>query len=240
MSDSQLRKKDSLAFLKSQGYTGSGGGSPDKSRISLWIGEFDNSGSNSDLNEAAAALAQIATQATNIANYVPNVLKYGAQRAADHGRAVAVKEIQEDYMVQSTAFKKATKSSSHINADVGGNVESFVEFQGVHIPLARFDTTIDKSGRVYAKVKRQSAKQLLEHAFKAKFGTNGNQKAYKYGIYERKYKSRFPIRQLWGASAAQMMWSNLGLRNRIGKEMKAMFESRVKHELMARLNGWTD
>lgn len=238
MSDNQLRKKEQLAFLKSQGYTGSGGKSPDKSRISLWIGEFDNSGSNSDLDRAADALAQIAANVTSIANYVPNVLKYGAQRAADHGKAVAIKEIQEDYTVQSAAFKKATKSSSRINADASGNVESFVEFKGVHIPLARFDTSVDKDGRVYARVKRQSSKQLLEHAFKARFGTNGNQKAYKYGIFERKYKSRFPIRQLWGASAAQMMWSNLGLRNRIGNEMKAMFESRVKQELMAKLNGW--
>ena len=104
-------------------------------------------------------------------------------------------------------------------------------FSGTVIPLIKFDTMATPSGLVSARVKSSSPREILENAFRAKMGTHE-------GIYERVGADRFPLRELYGPSTPQMMYSNEDVLDAMEERMVEVYEQRIDHEVERLLNGW--
>lgn len=163
-----------------------------------------------------------------------SVVNSALKRATASGQALASKAVREEYDVSTKGFKENTKSSRTISADGDGGLTVNIKYAGYHIPLVQFKSSKGKDGIVRANVVKGNMETAFEHAFFAHFGS----KTSKQGIYERNTKKRFPIHQLWGPSAAQMMWSNAGVRKSVDERIKTVFEERLEHEVLALMNGW--
>lgn len=157
-------------------------------------------------------------------------LSSALKRASSSGEAFAARAVRKEFYVSASDFKQFTKSARNIVSTANGT-EISIKYYGTHIPLIRFDTHIDKDGRVTSRVMRSSARQTLNNAFSAKFGSIT-------GVYERKSESRFPLRQLYGPAVAQMIDNNDDIVEAIGEHIKNTFEKRAEHEILRVLNGW--
>lgn len=154
------------------------------------------------------------------------------KRATSSGAMLAQKEIRQSYVLSAATFKAYTKARRHYVTDASGTTAE-IEFAGVHIPLAKFDTAVDNSGRVKARVKRGNARETLDHAFSANVGKYGH-----VGIFERVGEARMPIKELVGPSVPQMISYNEDLSQSIGDQIFEKFKERLDHEILAVLNGW--
>lgn len=154
------------------------------------------------------------------------------KRAGASGITFAAKAVQEQYRVSTSTFKKYTwaktrwKSSKYITT-------TELEYCGYHIPLIRFDTSADKSGRIKTRVKQSSAKTLLDHIFMQRVGEHGH-----IGTFERKAVKKLPIEEKLGPSGVQMMYSNEAVMDSIVDKVKKTYDKRLEHEITAILNGW--
>ncbi len=154
------------------------------------------------------------------------------KRAASSGEAYAARAVRKEYYIGASDFKKYTRSKRHIITQNGSTTVD-IEFKGFHIPLIKFDTKVDKDGRVSTRVKRSSPKTVLDNVFKQTVGTHGHE-----GVFERKSEKRFPIEEKLGPSTPQMMSYNDDLSQDIGDKVREVFEERLEHEVSAILNGW--
>ena len=153
------------------------------------------------------------------------------KRAAQSGEAMAAKGVREHYLVNAGTFKEYTKSKRHIVASAGQtNVD--IEFRGYHIPLAKFETRVNRSGRVSVRVKRSSARTVLNSVFEGRM-YGGHR-----GLYERVTDKRLPIEEKLGPSTPQMMSNDEDLEQEVGDKIRETFEKRLEHEISAILNGW--
>lgn len=170
----------------------------------------------------------------NFPKKTQSVVNSALKRATSSGQAIASKAVREEYSVSASGFSKNTKSSKNISVDSDGNLQVAIKYAGHHISLVEFKASKGADGIVYAKAVKGNTRAAFEHAFFARFGSDTS----KPGIYERNTKKRFPIHQLWGPSAAQMMWSSAGVRRTVDRRVKEMFEKRLEHEVLALMNGW--
>lgn len=154
------------------------------------------------------------------------------KRAATSGEAYAAKAIRGEYLISAGDFKKYTHSKRHIITDGSGTTVD-IEFRGYHIPLLKFDTRIGNDGRVITRVKKSSAKTVLDHVFAQTVGTHGHT-----GVFERLTDKRLPIEEKLGPSTPQMMSYNDDIAQEIGDHVRETFDKRLDHEINAILNGW--
>ena len=154
------------------------------------------------------------------------------KRAAKSGEAYAAKAVRNEYYIGASDFKAYTKSKRHIITQ-GGSTTVDIDFKGYHIPLLKFDTKVGKDGRVYARVKRSSARTVLDNVFMQTVGTHGHE-----GVFERLTEKRLPIEEKLGPSTPQMMSYNDDLSQDIGDKVREVFDQRIEYEVSAILNGW--
>lgn len=154
------------------------------------------------------------------------------KRAGKSGLTFAAKAIQEQYKISVSNFKKYTWAKTRFK-DTSYSSFLEIEYRGYHIPLISFDTSIDKKGRVIARVKQSSTKTLLDHVFRQSVGNHGH-----IGVFERKYDDKLPIEEKLGPSGPQMMYSNEAVMDSIVDKVTNAFNERIDHEVMAILNGW--
>jgi len=153
------------------------------------------------------------------------------KRAAQHGLSVGMKIVSGEYAISQGELKKRTKNINTVVKDGAGSYEVTFGYRGNVIPLIRFDTSIDKSGRVSTRVLRQNAKQILDKAFTAHVGSHT-------GVFERETDERFPIRELFGPSAVQAFYAREETVDKMDEEILKTYESRIDHEITRVLNGW--
>ena len=152
------------------------------------------------------------------------------KRAAQTGETMAARGVREHYIVNAGTFKEYTKSKRHITASAGQtNVD--IEFRGYHIPLSKFETRVDRSGRVSVRVKRSSSRTVLNSVFEGRMGGHR-------GLYERVTSARLPVEEKFGPSTPQMMDSDDDLEQEVADKIRETFEKRLEHEISAILNGW--
>lgn len=156
------------------------------------------------------------------------------KRASQSGLAYAAKAIHKEYFISEGDFKRYTRSKRHIIVDKDGT-SVYVEFRGYHIPLLLFNTRIGNDGKVYARVKRTSNQEVLNHVFEATVGEHGHT-----GIFERKTKNRLPIEEKLGPATPQMMWANEDVYEAIDDKVREVFDQRLEHELNAFLSGYRE
>ncbi|MGN1118527.1 MAG: hypothetical protein ACI4RU_07925 [Acutalibacteraceae bacterium] len=196
--------------------------SANRAGLSVFI--VDDVGSNS-IDRVKALLA-------GIPHGADKAIGSAIKRAGQSGEAYAARAIREHYVIKAGDFKSYTKSKRKIVSDsMGTSVE--ICFTGRHIPLMKFDTKVDSSGRVSARVKRTSARTTLDHVFAQSVGSHGHT-----GVFERRTSKRLPIEEKFGPSTPQMMEANDDISQEIGDKVRDVFEERLNHEMLAVLNGW--
>ena len=151
-------------------------------------------------------------------------------RAAASGKTAAKSAVAEEYIISQSDFLRETRNINHFTRTGDGGVEVSFGFAGNVIPLMRFDTRVDGSGRVFTHVRRNSARQLLDSAFRAQMGAHT-------GIYERVGVDRFPVKELYGPATPQMMYANEDVMDAVEEKMAETYEKRIDHETMRILNG---
>ncbi|WP_409969612.1 hypothetical protein RFF05_06780 [Bengtsoniella intestinalis] len=153
------------------------------------------------------------------------------KRAAQRGLTTGMKIVAEEYAIGQNELKKQTKNRNTIVRDSGGSYEIEFGYTGYLIPLMKFDTKVSADGRVYSRVKRSSARTLLDNAFQAKMGSHT-------GIYERLGASRFPVEELFGPASVQAFYANEDTTDKMDAVLQSTFNSRIDHEITRVLNGW--
>lgn len=149
------------------------------------------------------------------------------KRAAQAGRTEAKRPVTQEYAISQSEFLAQTRHYNHFL----GDVSVVFGFHGYSIPLMKFNTHVDGSGRVVTNVKRNNTAEVLNHAFTAQ--VNGHR-----GVFEREGPDRYPIHELYGPSTPQMMYSNESVMDAIEEKVADTYEKRIDHEILAILNGW--
>jgi hypothetical protein len=149
-------------------------------------------------------------------------------RAAQAGKNQAGKMVADEYAINQSTFKENTTNINHFRKD-GQSLEVVFGFRGHVIPLIRFDTKVTKDGHVKTGVKRGGAKAVLDKAFVAQVGGHT-------GVYERLTSRRFPLKQLFGPSTAQML-NNEDVLDRMDETIREMYDKRLEHEINRILMG---
>lgn len=152
-------------------------------------------------------------------------------RAAQSGRTIAARAVSKEYVISQGQFQKHTRNINHFQKNNGSSIEIVFGFRGAVIPLIQFDTTVNSTGRVQTRVMRASAKETLDKAFVAKAGKHT-------GLFERETYARLPIRELFGPSTTQMMYSNEAVMDEIDEKMAETYEKRIEVEITRILNGY--
>lgn len=184
----------------------------------------DDSGNSKALDKATKLLSGIPGGIEKAANS-------SIARAATSGEAAVAREMNKEYSLNTSDFKKYTKFSQRIQKS-GDEISVGLIFRGVHIPLIRFNTKVTSSGLYRVQVKRNTAGATLKHVFRATMDSGH------IGLFERYGTSSLPIKQLLGPSAPQMFGANPALANTVGDNVRKVFEERMEHETTALLNGW--
>jgi hypothetical protein len=149
-------------------------------------------------------------------------------RAAAAGKNKAGKMVAEEYAINQSTFKEHTTNINHFRKD-GQSLEVVFGFRGHVVPLIRFDTKVTKDGHVKAGVKRGGTKAVLDKAFVAQVGGHT-------GVYERLTSKRYPLKQLFGPSTAQML-NNEDVLDRMDETIRATYDKRLEHEISRILQG---
>lgn len=152
-------------------------------------------------------------------------------RAAAAGKTEAKHPVTQEYAISQSEFLARTKNINSVVRESNGSISVTFGFAGNVIPLLRFNTAIDNSGKVTTQVKRSGAAATLNRAFSAQLGGHR-------GIYERVGGDRFPVRELYGPATPQMMYSNEAVMDAIDQKMVDTYEKRIDHEILRILNGW--
>ncbi len=184
----------------------------------------DDSGSSKALDRATKLLA-------GILGGIEKAASSSLTRAATSGTAAVAREVNRDYSLNTSDFKKYTKSSQHIQKS-GDEISVGLSFRGFHVPLIRFNAKITSSGLYRVQVKRNTAGETLKHVFRATMDSGH------IGLFERYGSSRLPIKQMFGPSVPQMLGANPTLASTVGDNVRKVFEERMEHETTALLNGW--
>ncbi len=151
-------------------------------------------------------------------------------RAASAGKTEAKSAVSGEYAISQSTFLQNTRNINHFQRDAEG-ISVVFGFAGYVLPLLKFNTSVNSRGVVSTQVKRQSAKETLDHAFRAQMGHHT-------GIYERYGPDRFPVRELFGPATPQMLYSNEDVLDRMEEKMVDAYEKRIDHEILRLLNGW--
>lgn len=166
---------------------------------------------------------------TGIQDGVKKAVGSALARTMTSSEAYAARAVRAEYVVSASTFKAYT-NASHKDKKIRDNVVT-ITYSGHHIPIIELDRSFTKDGHVSVRVKRNSAREVLDHAFTATIGG-------KTGIYERETEARTPLRQIYGPSTPQMMSANEEVSAAIGEQMRETFDKRMEHEITRLLNGW--
>lgn len=184
------------------------------------------SGSGLVVNIDSEGIDRVKAILTNVPGGVKMAVGSALKRSASSAKTVAAKAVTQEYVLSQSMFRSNTRI---VSKEHGGEIN--ILFKGNVIPLLQFDTTVSNDGRVSTRVKRAESKKAIENAFVAQVGKHT-------GLFERETEGRFPIKELFGPSTAQMMYSNDAVKAEMSEKMAETFDKRIEHEITRILNGW--
>jgi len=177
-----------------------------------------------DLDRVSALLAGVKG---GVYQAVGSALK----RAADTGKTAVKKAITQEYTISQSEFLHQTRNYNHFTREDDGSLTVSFGYAGYVIPLLRFNTSVGNDGRIVTQVKRSNPSETLDHAFSAQMGQHR-------GVYEREGESRLPVKEFFGPSTPQMMYSDEDVLDEMEAKMTETYEKRIDHEILRVLNGW--
>ena len=152
------------------------------------------------------------------------------KRAASSGKTEGKRAVVQEYAISGGTFLSYTKNTNHFSSG-GDGIEIVFGYRGTVIPLMKFKTSVKRGGLVTTLVRKDTGTAVLEHAFGATIGAHT-------GIFERVGPERFPVRELFGPSTPQMMYSNEAVLESVERKVTETYEQRIEHEILRLMNGW--
>lgn len=177
------------------------------------------------------AIERVATLLADIPKGAERVFANAMNRGISRAKTQALKRTKQVYTVNNNAL--TAKTTMKMSKASTGNLAGFVSFAGTKLPLYQFKVTPTKPGtgkQVRASVKKGGSGTPFEDAFIADM-KNGA------GVYERLTSNRFPVEQLMGLSAAQMVGSP-DVIDGLEEEVQELVNERIIHEMNRILNGY--
>ena len=166
---------------------------------------------------------------------VPKVAQKALSNAINRGlskvKTGAFKYARKVYTVQSGALNAATKMS--VKTTSAGDLAGYVSFSGAKIPLYKFKVTptVPKQRTLVKASVMKGSGTAFEHAFIADMQSGHT------GVFERETSKRFPIEELMGLSAAQMIGNDKVIKD-VEKDAQETVNKRIEHEIDRLLNGY--
>ncbi|NBI71651.1 hypothetical protein D3Z50_11355 [Clostridiaceae bacterium] len=179
---------------------------------------------------SAEAIERVERILAGVPKGAERALSNAINRGLSRVKTGATKRVKEVYTVQSSALTAA--ANTQVNKASTSNLAGIVTFAGCKIPLYKFQVTPKAPGvgkRVKAAVKKGGGTQF-EEAFIANM-RNGT------GVFERETSKRFPVDELMGLSAAQMV-GNEKIVQELQEEAQEVINERLEHEIERILNGY--
>lgn len=141
-------------------------------------------------------------------------------------KTVTVKEVRKVYNIPAKELNSRMKST---NARAGSNMEVSLGIWDLGIPLIQFYVGKPSTARKAVRVRVKKAAKLLPGGFV-------RAPEDKLGVFIRAGDARYPIKRLYGPSAAQMAESEV-----VGHEViqfgQQAFSERLEHEIWWLMNG---
>lgn len=162
----------------------------------------------------------------NIPNAMPKAVSRAANRAIQSARTQGVKTVRSEYVIKAGDANATLSVSKATVSQLNATVRS----TGRPTPLTKFKTRKKRKG-VYARVKKSGGGDI-EGAFYATT-PNGHR-----GVFLRKGRERYPIKNLHGPSVPQM-FGNESVVEAMEKRAQEQFETRLIHETGRLLKGWS-
>ena len=146
-------------------------------------------------------------------------------RSLVSGRKAAGEEVAKDYKISGGKVNKLGKLSRANSS----NIEAKITWSGPAIPLEEWGTNPKNPP------KRRRKKPILGTVFRSKKTTYRGAFVARYNsgkarAYIRTTKKRFPIRRVYGPSAAQLVAAKL-VKERFTKRANEMLEKGLEHEI---------
>lgn len=178
--------------------------------------------------------AEALERAEKILANVPKGAERAAANALNRGlsrvKTGAIRRVKQVYAVQAAALSAAT--NTRINKASTGNLCGYISFSGAKIPLYKFNVTPKAPGTrqlVTAGVMKGGG-AVFESAFIARMQSGHT------GIFEREGKPRFPVEEIMGLAAAQMV-GNEKIMEPLEEEAQQLVNERLEHEIERLLSG---
>lgn len=175
-----------------------------------------------NINIEAKELKRIEDMLITIPNGMERAMSSAINRTLTSTRASAVRRVRSQYDVRAGDIR----GSMHISRSNIKNISGSIISKGGTLPLIDFKVNPKKPNPrrrkpVFASVKKSGG--AIEGAFVAKM-PNGH-----IGVYERAGISRYPIKQLYGPSAPQML-GNKNILDGLSEEAEETMLQRLSHE----------
>ena len=179
---------------------------------------------------SAQAIERVERILAGVPKGAERALSNAINRGLSRVKTGTKKQVKEVYTVQSSAFTAA--ANTQISKASTNNLAGVITFSGCKIPLFKFQVT-PKAPGVGRKVKvavKKGGGTPFEEAFIANM-------RHRTGVFERETSKRFPVDELMGLSAAQMIGNEIVVQD-LQKEAQEVINERLEHEIECILNGY--
>lgn len=166
---------------------------------------------------------------------VPKGVERAAANAINRGlskiKTTAFREVKQVYTVQSAALNSATTTQQQKAGT--GNLAGYVRFSGYEIPLYKFKVTPKQpgTGKAVRATMKKGGGGVYESAFIAAMQSSHT------GVFRRDKKTRLPISEYMGLSAAHMA-GEAQVSEKVQEEAQALVNARLEHEIERLLNNY--
>ena len=178
--------------------------------------------------------AEALERAEKILANVPKGAERAAANALNRGlsrvKSGAMRRVKSVDAVQPAALSAAT--NTRLSKASSGNLCGYISFSGAKIPLYKFNVSpkAPGTGQLVKAGVMKGGGAVFNSAFIAQMQSGHT------GIFERESKPRFPVDEIMGLAAAQMV-GNEKIIEPLEEEAQQLVNERLEHEIQRLLNG---
>lgn len=178
-----------------------------------------------DIELDPKTVQQVEKKLGNMKSKTPKVIKDALNRTARQARTDLRNKAQKTYTAKTGKFNKAMV----IQNATTGNLTAIIKSTGEPMPISSYKTSMPKKAGGKAQILASgSLKPLKKGNIKAFKTTVGEGKGHK-GMFQRKGKERFPIKQLYSNSVPVMLGNE--------KRVYGVVEPKIKKNLRKNIEG---
>ncbi len=183
------------------------------------------------------SLRQVQKRLGKMEKKAPAVISAALNDTARTGRVMLTNEARTRYVVKSGASKK----NMTIKRATYSSLQAIITAQGKTIGLSKFKATAPYSGAKGQVLKSSGLKALVNSQGNKAFAagvTTGHPGRVHSGIFQRKGKNRYPIKELQGPSSAKMIEVVYEGKRNVRKAVKPEIEKTLKKNIDRQIRRW--